>query len=441
MGGSESSFADDEEDQDGIWPILVSSGRRPRGRTSISRSPAPQDPLSMSADGVSDDQWQEEPAAHRRGRKTSEAIDVPDVREDLKSPDPPKSKEYEPPPLDDSLVSISSSPDPIVEHLQEEDDWHMPYGSIPLDEYAAAVQGINPGVDDAGLTQSLQAVAADLGSPEASQQAHLLLSPLPSISQDIALSQNATQPAESPLVEAQIGPHNVRNWRHSHRSRSPEDASQDPLDVLSTPISTRMNQDTPRKASQQPLASHPPDPPARPPVDPALARFQTARTFRTRTTLQLQPYTKERQIYEAALKRSGLKNGTRAVARAREISPSDEDREPEGPPSSSSAAPQEDSERIIIGNTPPQVVKPARAPKELVDADFDEYFLEFGTPADEDDPSAASRLQRIARARLRLVKEENKRHREEAKKRRQFEKLMREGRGDPTPLSDSSGVS
>ncbi|WWC88639.1 uncharacterized protein L201_003552 [Kwoniella dendrophila CBS 6074] len=174
------------------------------------------------------------------------------------------------------------------------------------------------------------------------------------------------------------------------------------------------------------------------PADPALERFRGARTFRTRTVLQLQPYTKERQIYEAALRKGGLKKGKKAIAPSREITQEEvENEEDEARVSESSeASAEEDSpERIVIGNTPP-ATKP-RESKKLIDADFDEFFFEHGTAADENDPDHVKDLQDIARRRLQAVKEEKRRKKEATKERKQFESLMQRMRGAEESSAES----
>ncbi|KAK8858768.1 hypothetical protein IAR55_002997 [Kwoniella newhampshirensis] len=177
-----------------------------------------------------------------------------------------------------------------------------------------------------------------------------------------------------------------------------------------------------------------------PAADPALEQFRTARTFRTRTVLQLQPYTKERQIYEAALRKGGFKKGKKAVADAREISPNEEDKDEEGQVDESSEASLnevESSERIVIGNAPPEQTKRARTPRTLIDADLDEYFLEHGTAPDETDPKVARELQQIAKRRMRAAKEEKKRVRDAEKEKRQFDRLMKDMHGEKTGSEES----
>lgn len=329
--------------------------------------------------------------------------------------------------------------------------------------------------------------------------------------------------SDSPLVEAQLGPHNVRDWRpRSISQAAAKDRSHSPSPVIldvtshidnlspapsapyvsdaaqSTPNSTSeriahiavlpspssfyasiprepshspslspdpllldkgsSQRDNDKRSSQTPIPSHrrtqpratpasylaPPSPlpsPASIPADPALEQFRTARTFRTRTKLQLQPYTKERQIYEAALRRGGLKKGKHAIASAREITPGEEDNgAEEGQMEPSSDAFDEgDPERIVIGGTPPlSQERQPRPQKELIDTDFDEYFLQFGTPANASDDLAATRLQKIARQRIKDQKAERRKKREEERQKKEFEALIRAGPGGQG-LEEGSG--
>ncbi|WVR06529.1 hypothetical protein IAU60_003560 [Kwoniella sp. DSM 27419] len=170
-------------------------------------------------------------------------------------------------------------------------------------------------------------------------------------------------------------------------------------------------------------SSDTPEPASLHPVDPALQQFRGVRTFRTRTVLQLQPYTKERQIYEAALRKGGLKKGKKAVAPAREVTQEDEEDEGQDDSSASEAYGQPSPDRIVIGNTPP--ARLPREPKQLIEADYDEYFLEHGREPDADDPEAAERLQSIARRRLKMAKEAKKRKKAAKLEKMQFESLMR----------------
>ena len=158
-------------------------------------------------------------------------------------------------------------------------------------------------------------------------------------------------------------------------------------------------------------------------IDPELNKFRSARTFRTRTMLQLQPYTKERQAYEAALRKGGLKKGKRAVAAARDISEDEEDQEEEGQQSSSSE--EDDPERIVIGETessPRQNRK--RKPVEILDIDRDEFYLQYGTQAIDDVFEDEAKLQSLARARRKAEKIERRKAREAAKARAEFEQML-----------------
>lgn len=488
MDGSESSFADDEDDAGGSWPILVSSGKSPPRRSHspvfqaswsltsvpIHRTPGIEPPATYGTlkqvEVEEENDWESlkqlghSPEAHSY-EEEGIVEGVPEIRTGRTIDGTSTAKEYEPPPqvqssgLKDrrmstpprhpSLGPALNDSDPATAEGQEgfqpvdeldiavmpdDDDWEVPYGSIPVEEDSG-----RPIDNDTPATPTVE-----------QQSNHVPLDPLPPPSpfstQGPLPSQPGGEPSGTPIIEAQLGPHNVRDWPHG--SNSPSGTPTRPMQAPSGASDSNTPSPPPPPRPIDPVTiaqtvqSSPPQAPTPIPPDPALEKFRTARTFRTRTKLQLQPYTKERQIYEAALKRSGLKNGTRAVARVRDISPSEEDNEPEGDQRSSSEAPHEDSERIVIGNTPPTATKRLpRLPKKLVDADFDEYFLEFGTPADETDPGCAAKLQKIARTRLKLLKEEKKRRRQEAEKKRQFEALIRGEVDGLPPISGSDGMS
>lgn len=206
-------------------------------------------------------------------------------------------------------------------------------------------------------------------------------------------------------------------------------SSPDALDLLTRPPAPRPPPPTPPEP--EPVPAQQPD------VDPALQQFRSARTFRTRTTLQLQPYTRERQLYEAVLRQGGLKKGKKAIAPVREISPSEEDNEDEAAHQGSSGDMEVDPEQIVIGDT--QTIPPRRrerSPVPLIEADYDEYYLRSGFAPEQEDENATQELQKIARLRLRTEKEEKRRAREAQKAKRDFERLIKEARegrviGDP----------
>lgn len=171
------------------------------------------------------------------------------------------------------------------------------------------------------------------------------------------------------------------------------------------------------------------------PADPALLQFRFARTFRNRTALQLQPYTRERQMYERALKRGGLAKSKRAIAPLREVKEaSDIDEEEEGASDRSSDEDVTPPDAIVIGATQEreqqQKQRKPQPPVELVDADFDEYLLDFGEAPAEDDEDAQRELQKIARKRLRAEKEARRAARRAERERREFEALLGERRGE-----------
>ena len=294
----------------------------------------------------------------------------------------------------------------------------------------------------------------------------------------IAMDQVGTA---SPFEQAQIGPHNA------HLFVSPAKSS---LQALPAPVSTRLSVLSPdSKAAtfqlvrtphpplpslppsptpyrlpsifplvapielQPPLRAEPPEVVHHPksislqqhpqlPADPALEQFLTARTFRTRTVLQLQPYTKERQIYEAALRRGGPKKGKKAIAEPREIGREEEDHSEEGGEEDSSEA-EEMPDRIVIGGDIPSssAQRKPRALKPLIKADFDEYFLEYGEEADEDDPLVSERLQDIARKRLRDRKLQRRRAKEAEMAKKQFEHLMNASATDEEGMAFRNDVS
>jgi len=285
------------------------------------------------------------------------------------------------------------------------------------------------------------------GLAQTTAKSAFFASPSPFLSQNRISSED--EQSNTPLVEAQVGPHNQPEWSTASRFRSGTPTNGraydvNDIDTDSTRVPSHQASDPlPALASatrnHTPAHSLPPDSPLSPvPADPALERFRTARTFRTRTVLQLQPYTKEKQIYDAALRKGGLKKGKHAIAREREISPSEEDNEPEGENEESSPAEDVESERIVIGNTPPSGVIVQRKRKKLVDADYDEYFLKYGLSAQDGDAECEDRLQAIARQRLKAARLEKQRARQAEKSRKDFKRLIREGlRADRGHSGDS----
>jgi hypothetical protein len=146
-----------------------------------------------------------------------------------------------------------------------------------------------------------------------------------------------------------------------------------------------------------------PLPPLKPPdpvVDSVTHEYQAARVFRTRTALQLQPYTRERQVYEAVLRKGGLK------------------KVPAPPPAEASSG--EDFA------TPPDrvLVSPKQRVYRLVDVteeDRSEYFIRNNaTPTSDTDRE----LQRIARERLKEEKVHRRKQREEARAQKEFARLL-----------------
>ncbi|WVQ85011.1 hypothetical protein IAT38_007175 [Cryptococcus sp. DSM 104549] len=258
------------------------------------------------------------------------------------------------------------------------------------------------------------------------------LSPLTPRKSQSPCSNNRYNPSPS-----RFSTHNPSPLRTTHKPSNPALVNSSPAVNLS-PAFAAIARSSP--AAPGPATSPFPDIPP----DPELERFRTARTFRTRTVVQLQPYTKERQIYEAQLRKGGLKKARRPipmgsgshgaededdpVAQARvsessEATVSDSSSAEEGPSAGGTAS----GERIVIGNTPPpRVPRPARALIPLVDADFDEYHFAHGAAADETDDKCVRELQKIARKRVKAEKAERKREREAERERRRFERLVKE---------------
>lgn len=164
-------------------------------------------------------------------------------------------------------------------------------------------------------------------------------------------------------------------------------------------------------------------------IDPALAQFRSARSFRTRTTLQLQPYTRERQIYEAALRRGGLKSTKSVVAPVPEVR-----REQEEHGSSERARSEEeedsdvDPERIVIqpsSEAGPTVIR-KRILHPVLEVDRDQFEVDHGRSPDEDEDDDERELQRIVRVRRKEEKEEKRRERENRRMANELRRAARE---------------
>lgn len=290
-------------------------------------------------------------------------------------------------------------------------------------------------------------LAMSPGSPKSSPDVLALVSPAPPASASVRHVQGAGSPTPSPAPlrmarQSSLRPSSTPRRAHVHSMHPPSPspvpgvagapASPTPTRLMRAPAHVPRHSQASSSGSLTPLpplsptaSFHAPAPPSpSQPADHALERFRSARTFRTRTTLQLQPYTRERQIYEAALRRGGLKKGKHVVAPAREISSGEEDDGDDGDeghaePSSSAQA---DPEGIVIGTPPPRQHRHV----ELVDDDYDDFFVQFGKPADEEDEEDAERLQAIAKARRRNAREEKKKQKQAERDRRDFERFMAE---------------
>ncbi|KIR32249.1 hypothetical protein I352_05483 [Cryptococcus deuterogattii MMRL2647] len=234
----------------------------------------------------------------------------------------------------------------------------------------------------------------------------------------------------STLFEPSVSPsRNLESQQRLERTtRRPTPRDSSPAADLSTVFAAIEAPAPPRE---------PTPPPPAPPADPALEHFRTTRTFRTRTVVQLQPYTKERQIYEAQLRKGRIQaNNKRSAHRAKEVSQEDEDaaivsQSSEASVSESSEAEggsaNDEGERIVIGGSADRPPK-TRTPLPLVDADFDEYILAHGIAPDLDDMDEKTRkqLQKIARMRVRKEKGEERRASREERERKRFERVVRD---------------
>jgi len=200
-----------------------------------------------------------------------------------------------------------------------------------------------------------------------------------------------------------------------------------------SPPATGGSQNTPQPAPAAPASEV-----SAPPQDPALLQFRITRTFRTRTALQLQPYTREKQLYERALQRGGLTKGKRAIAPAAVVAAN---RDTDTSDSADQSDPDDDTlpapEAIVIGGTQERERRERerkerreRRKKPVTDEDLDEYFSRFGSIPDEEDDETAKRLQVIVRERLRAEKEKRRAARAAEATRRGFEALMAGQLGD-----------
>jgi hypothetical protein len=172
---------------------------------------------------------------------------------------------------------------------------------------------------------------------------------------------------------------------------------------------------TPTLASLAPL----PHPEANPSPDPLARReselqaFQRTRTFRTRTAIQLQPYTREKKIYTAAIRRGGkrLIEELLTYEHQPEGSTSQNEESFRGTGVDQDQDAEEEETEIDMTVTPP--VHPE-------DQDYDEYYLRYGEVAEGDDDE---RLQEITKNRQR---NEEKARKVKAKEERQARRVEKE---------------
>ncbi|WVQ73377.1 hypothetical protein IAR50_002948 [Cryptococcus sp. DSM 104548] len=211
-------------------------------------------------------------------------------------------------------------------------------------------------------------------------------------------------------------------------------------EIAARPVPARLPSPTPAPASipaPAPVAS---------PVDAALQQFRTGRTFRTRTNVQLHPYTKERQLYEAMIRKGGIRakqdlQRAHAEKRRKEEKASREDEDDAMVSQGSEASVSESDEaeeavddgtgeRIVIGPgaSPSRPIRPSRPQVPIEDGDIDEYLMTFGVVPDiEDmDETTSRKLQKIARQRIRKAKDDEKKRRQEERRQRRFQRALKE---------------
>jgi hypothetical protein len=152
-----------------------------------------------------------------------------------------------------------------------------------------------------------------------------------------------------------------------------------------------------------------PAPEPMPELDPALLAFQNARTFRRRTAIQLQPYTREKTKYRAMVRKGGqlliaelLHDDPDRVAIAKSLEETEESQFKE------SIEEEED----------PEIDMAVSQPVTPDDKDYDEYFQLYGEVAEE---ASDPRLQLLAKTRL---KEERRETRRKARQEREAERYM-----------------
>lgn len=225
------------------------------------------------------------------------------------------------------------------------------------------------------LSSDMQAAARTLQSDNAESQDPLDFLPSPSTTRTIR-----REPSQ----------------RSRHRSATP------------TSVPTTLANMAPRRESQPsslgvPQASSSPARVSPPPLDPALYAFQAARTFRKRTAIQLQPYTREKLKYTETVRRGGRQL-------IRELMHDDPDKA-----ALKAQEAQQDSQFVedaSIDQDESLVDDPESLPVQPTDDDRQEFADLHGESPDDD---FDARLQAIAKARLRREAEEKRQKAKDAK--------------------------
>lgn len=145
-----------------------------------------------------------------------------------------------------------------------------------------------------------------------------------------------------------------------------------------------------------------------PELDPALLAFQNARTFRRRTAIQLQPYTREKTKYRAMV-RTG---GRLLIA---ELLHDDPDRAAIAASLQEAADSQFRGEEEVPDET--EIDMAVSAPVSPVDQDYADHFEMYGEVADD---AIDPRLQAIAKARIKRDRQESRRRTREERQAQQY---------------------
>lgn len=190
-------------------------------------------------------------------------------------------------------------------------------------------------------------------------------------------------------------------WRHVVERRSALEVSirRDRVRTRSVTPPARL---APRPRTPPPAQHSPRPPPPEEPEYQALLAFQNARTFRPRTALQLQPYTRERLAYQAVVRRGG----GRGLVRDLDVQPGEEDVE--------DGVYQE-----------PTIDESIRSPSPHVEPTTQDLTTYATLHPDSTTPSPTNiHLQQLTKARLRTEEEAARTERRRKRKEREFARVL-----------------